>query len=151
MPYRPLDVRPRTPLDLERKVRERLDPFLRDVHSMLCLPRTEIAGLEGGCNFSATLVLLGVVSGVSVGLYHNPQPDGFDDRDKSGKAFKQVLDEHYPWGGERTLDGAICDRHAAEILYKAFRNPLTHSLGVDEETSHGPAQDREGATVGRRG
>lgn len=144
MPYRPLAVPPDTPSDAQEFVRERVDPFLRDVHAMLGLPRDDVPGLEGGCNLSAALVLLGVVSGVSVSLYYDPDLEGVNERERSGRAFKRLLETHYPWDDERALEGAICGKHAAEVLYDAFRNPLTHSLGVDAETGHGQRKVAKG-------
>ena len=58
MPYHPLAVPPGTNPNLERMVREQIDPLLRDVHAMLRLPMDGAPGLEGGCTFPAALTLL---------------------------------------------------------------------------------------------
>ena len=126
MPYQKLLVPSGTPSNLEKIVREQLDPLLTDVHAMLRLPIKGEHGLEAGCNLSAALVLLEVVGGVSVEVYDSE----LDKRNQSGERFKRVLQYHFPWKCERKLPGAITDREAAEQLYKAFRNPLVHRLGT---------------------
>ena len=150
MTYQELQLPHGTPTDLERLVRKQLDLLLADVHSMLRLPVEGNPGLEAGCNFSAALVLLEIVGGVSVKLYHNPKLSNLDQREERGERFIQVLERHFPWDDERTLLGAITDRHAAELLYEAFRNPLAHSLGSYDgpylgsiKVAKGPLSDQQ--------
>ncbi|MEX2650162.1 MAG: hypothetical protein WD673_14215 [Alphaproteobacteria bacterium] len=124
MPFVPLVLPAGTTADDEQLVRDRLDPLLADVHAMLCLPRRDVEGLEAGCNLSAALTLLDVVSGVSRWLYGTPTNFG-----KSGESFKCLLAEFYPWSEERHIAGAMLGMDAAEALYQGFRNPLAHALG----------------------
>lgn len=148
MPYQPLEVPPGTDPSLERLVRETVDPLLRDVHAMLMLPLTDQPGLEAGCNFSAALVLLGVVGGASSTLYDAPSLSNLDPRDQPGEAFKQVIERFYPWDSEPDVEGAIRGRHAAQVLYEAFRNPLTHSFGINTTSggqAHGQRKVAKGA------
>ncbi len=140
MPYHPVDVPSGTNPTLERMVRESIDPVLRDVHAMLMLPMSEVPGLDAGCNFSCAQVLLGVVSGVAGALYDDSTVAGVDKRENPGEAFKRVIANHYPWNDEPDAPGTIRSQHAAKILYDAFRNPFSHSLGTvtpDESRSHG--------------
>ena len=129
LPYQPLSLPPDTPKNLEALVRLQAEPMLAAVHAMLRLPREEMLGLEADCTLSAALTLLGVVSGVSVELLSAPD---LGERDDSGKRFKLVLEKFYPWETERNLSGSIIGKHAACLLYDAFRNPLAHRLGTYE-------------------
>lgn len=144
MPYVPLQIPEGAPEALEQIVRDRIDPILRDVHAMLRLPIDDVPGLEAGCNLSAALVLLEVVSGVSAVLYADPELEKIDKRQRSGEAFKRLLLKHYPWDEEPDTAETIREKHAAEILYQAFRNPLAHSFGIDSETAHGQRKVAKG-------
>lgn len=125
MAYIPLPLPPIVDPEVKRVVRKLLDPQLADVHAMLRLPK-RWPGLEAGCNLSAGLVLLSVVSGVSVALY---RPSALGRRGDRGKLFVEVLEHCYPWTAEPS-NSALPPRQGAERLYEAFRNPLVHSLGV---------------------
>lgn len=127
MAYQALSLPPGIPKDVESIIRNQLEPQLIDAHAMLRLPIREDPGLQGGCNFAATQVLLSLVSGVSVTLY---DPNALSRRGDRGKLFKDVLVNHYPWDQERNIAGAQLGANAAEQLYGLFRNPLAHTLGV---------------------
>lgn len=126
MPYHPLDLPPGTPPNAEHIVRTRIDPLLRQVHAMLLLPVEDAPGLDIVCKQSVALVLLGVVSGVSEKLYKPPKGMG------TGERFKRVLTNYYPWRGEPKTAGTTCGKEAAETIYKTFRNPLAHTLGISD-------------------
>lgn len=150
MPYQELKLPTGTTLRLKEVVRKQLDPLLADVHSMLRLPIDDDIGLGAGCNLSAALVLLEVVGGVSVELYDNPSLNKLDERQQRGERFKQVLEHNFPWNDERDIPNAIIDRHAAELLYDAFRNPLAHHLGTYDgpyigniKVAKGPLSDEQ--------
>ncbi len=148
MPYYPVEVPPGTHPNLERFVRDQIDPLLREVHAMFMLPIEGTPGLDAKCHFLATAGLLGVVSGVSVTLYQNPSLSGLSQRGQRGEAFRTVLTSHYPWDEEPEVEGAIRELDAAKVLYDAFRNPLSHSLGVllpDEDAGHGQRKVAKGA------
>ena len=108
-------------------IRDQLEPQLADVHAMLRLPIVGDPGLQGGCNLSATQVLLSVVSGVSVTVH---DPSALTRREDRGKLFREVLEKHYPWNEEQHVPGARLGADAAADLYSLFRNPLAHTLGV---------------------
>lgn len=132
MPYHPLQIPPGTPPGIEKVVRERIDPQLCDVHSMLRLPIDgEPGGLEGGCTFSAALTLFEIVGGVSQELYRDPcQKKGRGPSYKNtGVRFKKVLEDHFPWPQEPKTGEEIVEQDAAKCLYFAYRNPLSHNLG----------------------
>jgi hypothetical protein len=66
---------------------------------------------------------MNAVSGISVVLYE-PPADGRD----TGRKFKGVLRDFYPWDVEPS--GSInCASEGANVLYETFRNPLTHAFG----------------------
>ena len=101
---------------------------------MFRLPIYEDDGLQGGCNLSATQILLSVVSGVSVTLY---DPDALQRRGDRGKLFKNVMIDHYPWKQEKHISYARLNSDLANDLYDFFRNPLAHALGV-VDPKHNP-------------
>jgi len=127
MGYLELPLPARTPAHLEEAVRKGLDPLLADVHAMFRLPQPDVPGLEAGCNLSVALTLLSVVGGISFELVDDTSL-GISD-DNSGERFMRTLERHFPWDHEKNLQGAVTGRHAARLLYDAFRNPLSHNLG----------------------
>ena len=139
MAYHPVELPPGTLAETKRYVREHVDPYLADVHAMLRLPQAQIPGLEAGCNVSAAKILFDVISGVSVELL---RPAPVKD-EEYGDRFRRLLERYFPWGPPQA--GAITGLHAAKILYDAFRNPLTHSLGVDGIQKHGQRKLAKGA------
>ncbi|MGH8601676.1 MAG: hypothetical protein ACREXR_02510 [Gammaproteobacteria bacterium] len=150
MPYQELPLPNGTPPQIADMVREQLDPLLADVHAMLRLPIEGQPGLEAGCNLSATLVLLEVVGGICVELYDDPSLSNPDRRVQRSECFKRTVEKHFPWKHEQHLPGAITGRHAAELLYGAFRNPLAHHLGTYDgpylgniKVAKGPLSDQQ--------
>ena len=141
MTYHPLKLPPGTPRNIEILVRERLDPLLADVHSMLRLPIDDDPGLRGGCNLTAALTLLAVANGVTAELYDE---GALDKRDDAGERFKRCLTQYFPWTEEPAGPNTIRDRHAAEILYNAFRNPLDHGLGLYQGSALGKIKVAKG-------
>lgn len=95
------------------------DLYFSDIHAMLRLPLPE-EGVIAGQNFAITQVLMAVVSGVSITLYHNTG--------ESGDLFKAVVEEFFPWDEEPSND--VEPKAAAGIIYDVFRNPLTHAGGL---------------------
>jgi hypothetical protein len=100
-----------------------VDPFFHDVHCMLRLPIPS-AELNAGCNVTIALSLLTVVAGISATCYR----EGLSD----GAAFQGLLVEYYPWDEESKdeLEDTIPPHEAARALWRTFRNPLAHSLGM---------------------
>lgn len=128
MPYQSLTLPSTLRADVRDFIRGQLEPQLVGVHTMLRLPIKEDAGLQGGCNLSVTQVLLSVVSGVSVTVY---DPGALTRRGDRGTLFKDLLvSGHYPWSQEQHIPGARLGADAADDLYRLFRNPLVHTLGV---------------------
>jgi hypothetical protein len=119
---------PGLPPDVEKIVRDRLEPHLIDVHSMLRLPIRDDAGLQGGCNFTIAQVLLSVIGGASVTLYE----DVLTRRGDRTRLFREILANHYPWNEESGIGGGLYGADAADKLYVLFRSPLAHSLGIIE-------------------
>jgi hypothetical protein len=93
----------------------------------LPLPGTD---LYAGCNLSAALSLLEVVGGVSMVFYLNAALASADERTQRRQRFLETLAGFFPWEQEQDFPGAITGKHAATVLYEAFRNPLAHALGV---------------------
>lgn len=122
MPYRELKIDPKTPPNVKRLIRRLEDHYLKDVHCLLRLPVPNYR-LTAGCNFSIAQVLLAAVGGLSVTLYKHTGG--------SGKRFKNLLIDHYPWTEEPASTVSPLD--AADIIYSVFRNPVTHDLGLDTE------------------
>jgi len=132
MAYHELILPPGTSPQDAQFVRDRLDPFLRDVHAMLRLPMDEIPGLEAGCSFSSTLTLLSIVGGVSQELYLDPseRTGGMRKYTADNSRFKKLLEEYFPWSQEPQTGNEIVGAKAAETLYSAYRCALVHNLGI---------------------
>lgn len=114
--YQALKISSDTP-DRVLRLIQHLDMLLGDIHSMLRLPLKE-EGLTHGCNFATATVLLEIIGGISSTLF---QGGG-----KVGERYKKLLHDYYPWDAEGHTDPAA----AAEELYRWWRNPLAHELGI---------------------
>jgi hypothetical protein len=114
--YQPVRISPDTPARV-RRVIEHLDMLLGDVHAMLRLPLKE-EGLTHGCNFAAATVLVEIIGGISSTLFKH--------RGGSGKRYRALVERYYPWD----LEGRADLSQAAHQLYRFFRNPLAHELGM---------------------
>ncbi len=99
-------------------VKSHFDMQFDDVRAMMRLPLPEI-GIQPGRNFAAAATLCNLISGISVVLYTPEDPKG-----GSGKKFKQLLEEFYPWEPQENREDK------AKTIYDLIRNPLSHSLGV---------------------
>ncbi len=94
-----------------------------DVRGMMKLPLPEV-GIRTGCNFAVAATLCNMISGISRVLYTPKDP-----KSRSGKRFKELLEEFYPWeSGEKKAE-------KAKVIYDLVRNPLAHSLGVLKKNS----------------
>jgi hypothetical protein len=114
-----------------RKLFERADAFLADVYTMLSsrpLKRTN----AGGCNLTATLVLLCIVDAIATHVYPRVPIDGKKNAQK--RRFTRLLRDRLPWQPERF--GWVNKSAAAEMLYLEHRNTLTHALGTDRPSKH---------------
>src|SRR5262249_20998612 len=120
MAYKALDLDPKTPPRVKSLIRSLENHYFSDVHTMLRLPEPDHE-LLAGCNFSLAQVLAAAVSGLSVTLYSNTGG--------SGKRFKGLLEDFYPWSAEPK--NAVSPVDGAEVIYSVIRNPLTHDLGLD--------------------
>jgi len=105
-------------------MRKSVDPFLADVHALLRLPLRK-PNIPSGCNFTVAHTLLGVVAGVSIAFYKSGLKDG--------EAFTGLLCEFYPWD----LEGAADAAERSKVLWRTFRNPFAHSLGMPFEGRQG--------------
>lgn len=113
---------------LKKLLEVQIDMQINDIRTMFQLPKPEV-GLDAGCNFAITAILLNVVSGSSV-LFYDVDPVDPIKVFKSGnrgKRFREVLDRYYPWPGDDDLPKQQC----IALLYDQTRNLLTHSLGLD--------------------
>lgn len=120
MAYRPLAIDPNIPARVRGLIGSIENHYFNDVHCMLRLPVPRY-GLTAGCNFAITQVLMAAIGGISVTLYRHSGA--------SGQRFKGTLIDYYPWDIEP--NNQVTPAQGAEALYAAFRNPLTHDLGLD--------------------
>ena len=128
MPYAPISVE-HIANDQTRELFARSNDYLADVYTMLSsrpLHRTN----GGGCNLTATLVLLCVVDALATYVYPKKPNSG---KYAQQKRFKMLLFERLPWGQEAA--GWMNKENATTLLYLEFRNTLTHALGVDQPSS----------------
>lgn len=123
MAYIPTPINPNTPPRVATFIRKHLDMQFADIHSMLRLPFPDMNGL-GGCNFAAANSLLAFVSGFAAMLTKDMDTTG-----QSGKLFKQILKDYYPWNVQPPFNNGDLDK-TIDHLYELFRNPLSHSLGL---------------------
>lgn len=139
MAYHELSIPHGTRPDDERFVRDRLEPFLRDVHAMLRLPIPRVLGLDADCSRTCTLTLLAVVGGVSKELYLDPgeQRRGKRKYKDDTARFKEVLIAHFPWSQEPRTGQEIVGERAADVLYRGYRCALAHNLGRIEYKDFG--------------
>jgi hypothetical protein len=122
MAYHHLDINPNTPATVKHFIRRHVDMLFHDVHCMLRLPMPA-QDLRASCNFAAATFLLDLISGLSTALYSGPGG--------SGAHFKGVLDGYYPW--EMEPAGGVDAKTGPAALYKIFRNPLVHALGLGKD------------------
>ena len=106
-------------------VHDHLDMQFRDIRGMMRLPLKDL-GIDGGCNFAAALAMCNMINGISRVLY---QPSKKIPKSSEGSEirFKQYLRDYFPWGSGDKREGVV------NIIYDVFRNPLTHSLGVQSK------------------
>jgi len=108
---------------------ERSNDYLADVYSMLSsrpLKRTK----GGGCNLTATLVLLCIVDALATHVWPKTPATG---KGAQGIRFKDLVVDKLPWGSASA--GWMDKNDAAELLYLECRNTLTHELGRDRTRS----------------
>ena len=141
--YKPLELNPIIDLDGSRPLRN-AELFLRDAHTMLFLPRSDIAALDSGCNYSMLVTLCCLLGGISRTIYPKNLPK--DDYDIN--CFKALF-QKMPWGNPR--QGWITKNSAANWLYKGFRSPLVHELGTDEGGKKTVKLPHSKYVVGKRG
>src|SRR6185295_9341129 len=71
---------------------------------------------------SPTLVLCCLIDGVAKNLLNSV--GGVGDR------FTAALDRHFPWSQEPNVSSAVTGSTAAELIYRGYRDALTHNLGA---------------------
>lgn len=122
MPYIPLDIPDTTPKALKMATAATLEIYLNEIHSLLSVPAKPAELIERQFEFSAAVMLLSVVAGASTTIYGR--------QGSSGSLFRGILTDFYPWD----LDPPVGRNppEAAQALYKYFRNPLVHSVGIGD-------------------
>jgi hypothetical protein len=106
----------------------RSDLLLGDVYTMCCkhpLKRTN----AGGCQFAVALVLLCIIDALAGCVY--PASNFSHKKGVQEKRFKKLIREKVHWAS-----GGMKVAQAASILWKEYRNPLTHAAGLDEKAQH---------------
>jgi hypothetical protein len=104
---------------LERQVDMQFD----DVRTLLQLPHPPDLG--AGCNLSLANILFTLIGGASV-MFFRADISYFERYKGSGKRFKALMREHYPW----QPDDSLSPGEASGLIYTFARNPLTHSFGI---------------------
>lgn len=123
MVYVPLALPNSLPESVHTAIRIGVEPQLQDVHSMLAtvIRRPTDDTPPRQLQLPIALVLLATVAGVSKILFYVPA-DG--DRVR----FVECLNRYFPWDIDPPT--GVSAEGAANILYKVFRNPLVHALGL---------------------
>lgn len=127
MAYVPLVLSQSLPNSVCTVIRQGVEPLLQDVHQMLAtIGEPNAVAPPRQLQVPIALVLLATVAGVSKTLLHPPQ----EIKNYSGPRFKECLNRYFPWGIDPPT--GVSPECAAKILYKFFRNPLVHSLGLNK-------------------
>lgn len=133
MSYQRLQLNTATPTAVRHFIERTIeDLYFSDIHAMLRLPLSS-QGIVAGQNFAITQILMAVISSVSITLY--------DSKGASGKLFKSVVEEYFPWD-EEPSNNVPSKKEAACTIYDVFRNPLTHAGGLFVE-SRGNQRDEQ--------
>ena len=124
MAYVPLDLPNSLPDSVRTAIGIGVEPQLQDVHWMLATPvgKSSDAAPCRQLQLPIALVLLATVAGVSKTLLHIHK----EKRDRV--RFEECLNRYFPWDIDPPT--GVSSECAAKILYKVFRNPLVHSLGL---------------------
>ena len=124
MVYVPLVLSQSLPNSVCTVIRQGVEPLLRDVHWMLATAIGEHNAVAPPRQLQVpiALVLLATVAGVSRELLHPPKK--MHDRAR----FEECLNRYFPWDIDPPT--GVSSECAANILYKVFRNPLVHHLGL---------------------
>jgi len=123
MAYVLLDLPPSLPPPVAQVIRGPVENYLHDVHWMLAM--TLPGGPDGPgrqLQNPIAITLLAVVAGVSTELYQ------VSDSTPTGRRFKRCLIDYFPWDIDPPR--GVSKDEAANILYKSFRNPMVHFLGL---------------------
>jgi len=110
----------------KKEIFDRANNYLADVYSMLSSrPLTRTRG--GGCNLTATLVLLCVIDALATHVWPKAPMTG---RDAQAIRFSSLIAAKLHWGPVSA--GWMPKDDAAKLLYLECRNTLTHELGRDK-------------------
>lgn len=142
--YQPLKINPAVYRENSRPLHN-AELYLRDAHTMLFLPRNDIAALQSGCDYAMLITLCSVLGGLSRTIY----PRNVQNKDTDKECFLTLF-ARMQWGSEQK--GWIPCEMAASLLYDGFKNPLVHELGTDEggKQNKKPLQ-HDKYVVGKRG
>jgi hypothetical protein len=124
MPYAAIPTTHIKDADL-REFFQRANDYLADVYSMLSsrpLARTK----GGGCNLTATLVLLCVVDAIATHVWPKTPTSG---KGAQQARFEALIMKELHWEPQSTV--WMRKEDAATLLYLECRNTLTHELGRD--------------------
>ena len=125
MAYRPLATFG-APRPIRDFVADRIDMQFEDVHAMMRLPLTGDDGLRAGCNFACLTTLCVLIAGTSTIFYSRIGNDG--------ERFCRLLVRYDPW--RLQPKGGLPRTPAADVLWREYRSPLSHSLGVFTKQLH---------------
>ena len=124
MAYVPLALPDSLPESVNTVIRKGVEPQLRDVHWMFAtaIARPSESEPPRQLQLPIALVLLATVAGESESLLH------LEEKTDGGKRFQECLKRYFPWDIDPPT--GVSSEEAAKILYKTFRNPLVHRLGL---------------------
>jgi hypothetical protein len=117
MAYTPILLDTAVPSEIDRFVRGRVEPYLRDVRLMLEFPKVQD---QPGFNLTAAGALCGVMGGIARVFDSTTRPDG--------DSFRGMAKRY------ATIDVASAVPNAekfADQLYEVYRCTLVHALGLN--------------------
>lgn len=119
MGYTPIPLDATVPSEIQQFVRERVEPYLRDVRLMLEFPKLQH---QPGFNLTAAGALCGVMGGVSRIFSSKTRGDGASFREMA-KRYAAI-----------DVASAVPDAKTfADQLYEVYRCTLVHALGLNTE------------------
>lgn len=121
-------VHPETPETVREMIWSFVDESFQDIDALLQSP-IPTHGKSPQFHFTIANTLLSIIGGVSRILY-DP-----DEAMKDRSRFVGALLKGYPWAEEP--DSCPTPRIAADILYRGFRNPIVHALGISDKAKDG--------------
>jgi hypothetical protein len=121
--FHELQISPNAPERVRNHIKRfELSAWLQEAHWLLSRETEPTSGaFPRPFIYVTALFLLEIIGGISKAFYDHPSH-------RSGDRFLALLQHYYPWDLEPR--GGVAATDGPRLLYKAFRNPFAHELGI---------------------